>query len=170
MGKGTFLALLWQPFWILCNQTLPSFQLLSHGPREGFTPLKKMLLSVATFKLPFSTAMYPHEYKKLHGNSRWANKINRKREKKYIQSDQPAWNPGGASATPQSRKTPVFDCAVALCTMQNTVLVTSNLTWLDLFSHTFSVDDSSKQAWGEVYMCVSVLAKHLSLVCPFGLR
>jgi hypothetical protein len=54
-----------------------------------------------------------------------------KREKKYIQSDQPAWNPGGASATPKSRKIPVFDCAVALCTMQNELLVISNLTWLD---------------------------------------
>jgi hypothetical protein len=56
--------------------------------------------------------------------------MNRKREKKCIQSDQPAWNLGGASATPQSRKLPVFDCAVALCTMQNALLVISNLTWL----------------------------------------
>jgi hypothetical protein len=63
--------------------------------------------------------------------SRWANKMSRKREKKCIQSDQPAWNPGGASATPQSLKYPVFDCAVALCTMQNALLVISNLTWLD---------------------------------------
>jgi hypothetical protein len=36
--------------------------------------------------------------------------------------------PGGASATPKSRKIPVFDCAVALCTMQNALLVISNLT------------------------------------------
>jgi hypothetical protein len=28
-------------------------------------------------------------------------------------------------------KIPVFDCAVALCTMQNWLLVISNLTWLD---------------------------------------
>jgi hypothetical protein len=54
--------------------------------------------------------------------------MNRKREKKCIQSNQPAENPGGASATPQSRKIPVFDCAVALCTMQNALLVISNLT------------------------------------------
>jgi hypothetical protein len=78
------------------------------------------------------TATYPHEYKNLHGKPRWSNKMNRKREKKCIQLDQPAWNPGGASATPQSRKNPVFDCAVALCTMQNALLVISNLTWLDL--------------------------------------
>jgi hypothetical protein len=62
--------------------------------------------------------------------------MNRKREKKCIQSDQPPWNPGGTSATPQSRKVPVFDCAVALCTMQNALLVISNLTWLDLLDLT----------------------------------
>jgi hypothetical protein len=54
--------------------------------------------------------------------------MNRKREKKYIQSDQPALKPGGASAAPQLRKNPVFDCAVALCTMQNELLVISNFT------------------------------------------
>jgi hypothetical protein len=53
-----------------------------------------------------------------------------KMREKCIQSDQPAWNPVGASATPQSRKFPVFDCAVALCTMQNALLVISNLTCL----------------------------------------
>jgi hypothetical protein len=53
-----------------------------------------------TSGLSFDTAMYPHEYKNLHGKPRWANKMNRKRERKCIQSDQPAWNPGGASATP----------------------------------------------------------------------
>jgi hypothetical protein len=62
--------------------------------------------------------------------SRCGNTVNRMREIKYIQSDQPAWNPGGASATPQPRKFPLFDCAVALCTMQNALLVISNLTWL----------------------------------------
>jgi hypothetical protein len=67
--------------------------------------------------------------------SRWANKMNRKREKEWIQSDQPAWNPGGASATPQIRKIPVFDCAVALCTMQNAVSVISYSTWLDKMHH-----------------------------------
>jgi hypothetical protein len=35
---------------------------------------------------------------------------------------------GKASATPQSRKNPVFDCTVALCTTQNASLVISNLT------------------------------------------
>jgi hypothetical protein len=43
--------------------------------------------------------MCAYEYKNLHENSR-ANKMNRKREKKYIQPDQPARKPGGASATP----------------------------------------------------------------------
>jgi hypothetical protein len=32
---------------------------------------------------------------------------------------------GGASASPQSRKIPVFGCAFALCTMQNSLLVIS---------------------------------------------
>jgi hypothetical protein len=43
----------------------------------------------------------------------------RERERKIHPSNQPALNPGGASATPKSRKIPVFDFAVALCTMQN---------------------------------------------------
>jgi hypothetical protein len=81
----------------------------------------------------FETAMYHHEYKNFHGKPRWAGKMNREREKKYTQSDQPAWKHGGASATPKSRKIPVFDCAVALCTMQNALLVISNLTRLDLY-------------------------------------
>jgi hypothetical protein len=54
--------------------------------------------------------------------------MSREREKKYIQSDQPALKPGGASAKPKLQKIPVFDCAVALCTMQNELLVISNLT------------------------------------------
>jgi hypothetical protein len=33
-----------------------------------------------------------------------------------------------ASQIPQSRKIPVFDCSVALCTMKNESLVISNLT------------------------------------------
>jgi hypothetical protein len=86
-----------------------------------------------TSGLSLDTVMYPHEYKNLHKNSRWANKMKRKREKNYIQSDQPDWNPGGASATPWPRKNPVFDYAAALCTMQNELLVISNLTWLDHF-------------------------------------
>jgi hypothetical protein len=39
-----------------------------------------------TSRLSFDTAMYPHEYTNLHGNSRWANKMNKKREKLYIYS------------------------------------------------------------------------------------
>jgi hypothetical protein len=70
--------------------------------------------------------------------SSWANKMNRKREKKYIQSDQPSWKPGGASATPQSRKFPVFDCAVSLCTMWNALSVINILTWLNLISQNVS--------------------------------
>jgi hypothetical protein len=52
----------------------------------------------------------------------------KERNKMHTQSDQPASKPGGASATPKSRKIPVFDYAVALCTMQNALLVISNLT------------------------------------------
>jgi hypothetical protein len=55
-------------------------------------------------------------------------KNEQKEREKCIQSDQPASNPGVALATPQSRESPVFDCAVALCTMQNALLVISNLT------------------------------------------
>jgi hypothetical protein len=43
-----------------------------------------------TSGLSFDTAMYPHEYKNLHRKPRGAGKMNRKREKKYIQSEQPA--------------------------------------------------------------------------------
>jgi hypothetical protein len=35
-----------------------------------------------TSGLSFDTAMYPHKYKNLHRNSRLANKMNKKREKK----------------------------------------------------------------------------------------
>jgi hypothetical protein len=62
--------------------------------------------------------------------SRWANKMNRKREKECIQSDQPAWNPGGASATPKIRKF-LFLTVLSLfaqCKMHYWWLV----TWLDL--------------------------------------
>jgi hypothetical protein len=51
----------------------------------------------------------------------------KERENTYSQTSR-LETPGGASATPQSRKNPVFDCAVALCTMQNALLVISNLT------------------------------------------
>jgi hypothetical protein len=34
----------------------------------------------------------------------------------------------GCSCEKMNRKSPVFDCAVALCTMQNELLVISNLT------------------------------------------
>jgi hypothetical protein len=34
-----------------------------------------------TSGLSFDTTMYPHEYKNFHGKPRWANKMNRKREK-----------------------------------------------------------------------------------------
>jgi hypothetical protein len=40
--------------------------------------------------LSFDTAMFPHEYKILHEKSSWANKMNRKREKKYVQLVRPA--------------------------------------------------------------------------------
>jgi hypothetical protein len=51
-----------------------------------------------------------------------------KGERKYVQLDQPASNPEGASATRYSRKIPLFNCAVALCTMQKEILVVSYLT------------------------------------------
>jgi hypothetical protein len=51
------------------------------------------------------------------------------REREKMHTVRPAGlKPGGASATPKSRKNAVFDCAVALCTMQNALLVISNLT------------------------------------------
>jgi hypothetical protein len=37
--------------------------------------------------------------------------------------------PGGTLATPQSRTILVFECAAALCTMENAVLKICNLTW-----------------------------------------
>jgi hypothetical protein len=40
----------------------------------------------------------------------------------------PDRTPEKLSATTKSRKIPVFDFAVALCTMQNALLVISNLT------------------------------------------
>jgi hypothetical protein len=56
-------------------------------------------------------------------------KQNEQKERKNTYSqNQPASKPGGASATPFLRTIPVFDCAVALCTMQNALLVISNLT------------------------------------------
>jgi hypothetical protein len=72
--------------------------------------------------------------------------------KKYIQSDQPAWKPGGASATPKPRKNPVTDCAVALYTMQSALLVISNLTWQDLtwllkYSMTINSCQSTWLSW-----------------------
>jgi hypothetical protein len=51
-----------------------------------------------------------------------------KQRKKYMQSDQPAWKPGGASAIPLSRKNPVFDCSVAFCTIKNELVAVSDLT------------------------------------------
>jgi hypothetical protein len=44
-------------------------------------------------------ALYTHECKNFHWNTRWTNKMNKREKKKNIQSDQPAWKPGGASAT-----------------------------------------------------------------------
>jgi hypothetical protein len=97
-----------------------------------------------TSGLSFDKALFPHEYKNLHGNSRWANKWTSKERKKYIQSDQPAWKPGETSATPKPRKFPVLDCAVALYTLQNILLVTNNLTWLDSAVSELSPDALSR--------------------------
>jgi hypothetical protein len=83
--------------------------------------------------------------------------------KKYMQSDQPAWNTGGASAKPYSRKIPVFDYAVALCTMQNALLVISDLTWFEIyvlelmyFDNWFRNEqkkDQTKDTYKKAYTC-----------------
>jgi hypothetical protein len=52
-------------------------------------------------------------------------KQSEQKEKEKIHTVRPA---GLKQATPQPRKIPVFDCAVALCTMQNALLVIRNLT------------------------------------------
>jgi hypothetical protein len=86
-------AELWKrPFRGMTFQTIPS-----NGARWRlieticvlFAVLKRRLLQKRhrpppekTPGLNFNTAtVYPHEYKNLHGNHRWANTINRKREK-----------------------------------------------------------------------------------------
>jgi hypothetical protein len=45
--------------------------------------------------LRFDTELYLHEHKQNEQEM-----IRKRKEKKNIQSDQPAWKPGGASATP----------------------------------------------------------------------
>jgi hypothetical protein len=56
-------------------------------------------------------------------------KQNEQKEREKMHTVRPAGlKPGGASATPKSRKNPFFDCAVALCTIQNALLVINNLT------------------------------------------
>jgi hypothetical protein len=77
-------------------------------------------------------AMYPHEYKNLHGKPRWAGKMSRERERKKIHTVRPAGlKPRRSFSYTKITKSSCFDCAVALCTMQNELLVISNLTWLD---------------------------------------
>jgi hypothetical protein len=52
-------------------------------------------------------------------------KKNEQKERGKMHTVRPAGlKPGGASATPQPRKIPVFDCAVALCKMHYWRLVT----------------------------------------------
>jgi hypothetical protein len=64
----------------------------------------------------FETAMYHHEYKNLHRNSRWANKMDKRNKE---------------SNNKTSRlKILFFYCVVALCTIRNALLMISNLTWL----------------------------------------
>jgi hypothetical protein len=70
----------------------------------------------------------PSRVQKLTRKIQMSGQDEQRERKKYLQSDQPARKPGGASATQKSRKFPVFDCAVALCTKQNELLVISNLT------------------------------------------
>jgi hypothetical protein len=54
--------------------------------------------------------------------------MNRKSEKNTCSQTSRLETSEEPSATPQSRKNPVFDCAVALCSMQNALVVISNLT------------------------------------------
>jgi hypothetical protein len=60
----------------------------------------------------------------------------------------------GISYAAYSGKIPVFDCAVALCTMQNALLVISNLAWLEwaLSSLQSNIKDFFHfySAWGNI--------------------
>jgi hypothetical protein len=130
--------------------------LQSYGLQIGFVKWREMAAdwnqwcAICGSKMPSATKETPlssrqdiwteHRYgtvpswvQKLKRKLQMSKQNEQKEREKYIQSDQPAWKPGGASATPQSRNFPVFDCAVALCTMQNALSMISNLTWLDLF-------------------------------------
>jgi hypothetical protein len=110
--------------------------------------------------LSFDTAMYPHKYKNLHENPRWANKINRKWEKIHTVRPAGLKTRRSFSYTITTRNSLFltvlllfaqckmnywwlvtwhehkhenflfFDCAVALCTLKNSFLVSRNLSWL----------------------------------------
>jgi hypothetical protein len=55
-------------------------------------------------------------------------KMNRKREKNTYSQTSRLENPEELQLHHNHEKNAVFDCAVALCTMQNELLVISNLT------------------------------------------
>jgi hypothetical protein len=60
-------------------------------------------------------------------------KQNEQKERKKIHTVRPAsLKPRRSFSYTAITKKSCFDCAVALCTMQNALLVISNLTWLDL--------------------------------------
>jgi hypothetical protein len=82
--------------------------------------------------LSFDTALFLHEYTLLHENSRWANKRNKKREKSTYSQTSRLENPEKLQLLHNHERNPVFDCAVALSTLQNALLaITRNkLTWL----------------------------------------
>jgi hypothetical protein len=57
-------------------------------------------------------------------------KQNEQKEREKIHTVRPAGlKPRRSFSYTITTKTPVFDCAVALCTMKNALLVISNLTW-----------------------------------------
>jgi hypothetical protein len=104
-----------------------------------------------TSGLRFDTAMYPHEYKNLHGNSRWVNKMNKKRERNTYSQTSRLENPEDLQLRNDHENS--FNCAVALCTMKNKLLVVSNLTWLELL-------------FGRIQQNAWLVTRHLTLTSP----
>jgi hypothetical protein len=73
--------------------------------------------------------MYPHEFKNLHGKFQRSKQKEQKEKIKLIHTVRPAGLKTRRSFSYTIiTKNSWFYCAVALCTMQNTLLVISNLT------------------------------------------
>jgi hypothetical protein len=62
----------------VCGSKMPSEPKRRRPPPDKASGLKS------------GTALSPHKYKNLHGNSRWTNEMNEEKEK-HMQSDQPSW-------------------------------------------------------------------------------